>query len=50
MEVGHLYIYIKKNKGPKIDFWGTPCFNVSHFEENFTKDFQFFLFYLSDSI
>jgi hypothetical protein len=47
---GRSFIYIKKSKDPKIDPWGTPCFTVPHFEENFSNDFQFFVFYLTDRI
>jgi len=36
---GRSFIYIMKNKGPKIDPWGTPRFTVAHFEKNFSKDF-----------
>jgi hypothetical protein len=36
---GRSFIYIMKNKGPKIDPWGTLMFYCSHFEENFPKDF-----------
>jgi len=25
---GRSFIYIMKNRGPRIDPWGTPCFNV----------------------
>jgi hypothetical protein len=28
-----------KSKGPKIDPWGTPCYAISHFEEDFYDDF-----------
>jgi hypothetical protein len=37
---GWSFIYIKKSKGPKIDFWGTPCFTVPSFEKNFSNDFN----------
>jgi hypothetical protein len=36
---GKSFIYIKESKGPKIDPWGTSCFTVPHFEENFSNDF-----------
>jgi hypothetical protein len=49
--VGRSFVYIMKSKGPKIDSWGTPCFTVPHFVENFSKIlFQSFVFYLSDRI
>jgi hypothetical protein len=37
---GRSFIYITESKGPKIDTWGTPCFTVPHFEENFSNDFS----------
>jgi hypothetical protein len=36
---GGSFIHIRKNKGPKIDPWGTTCFTIPHFEENFSNDF-----------
>jgi hypothetical protein len=36
---GRSFIYILESKGPKINCWGTPCFTVPHFGENFLKDF-----------
>jgi hypothetical protein len=36
---GRSFIYIMKCKDPKIDHWGTPCFTVPQFEENFSNDF-----------
>jgi hypothetical protein len=48
---GRSFIYVMKSKGPKIDPWGTPCFPLPHFEENFSNDsIQFFVFCLSDRI
>jgi hypothetical protein len=42
---GGSFIYIMKNKGPKFDPSGAPCFTVPHFEENFSNDFiSVFLF------
>jgi len=32
---GRSFVYIMKSKGLKIVSWGTACFNVPHFEENF---------------
>jgi hypothetical protein len=32
-----LFIYIMESNGPKIDSWGTPCFTVPHFQENFSN-------------
>jgi hypothetical protein len=31
---GRPIIYIMNYKGPRIYFWGTPSFNVPHFELN----------------
>jgi hypothetical protein len=28
-----------KSEIPKTDPWGTPCFTVPYFEENFSNDF-----------
>jgi hypothetical protein len=28
------FIYIRNNKGPRIDPWGTPCFSVPQSEKN----------------
>jgi hypothetical protein len=41
---GRPFIYINESKFPKIDPWGTPCFTVPHFEENFSNNFICFLF------
>jgi hypothetical protein len=38
---GRSFTYIIKSKDSKIDPWGTPCFTVPHFEENFCNDFLF---------
>jgi hypothetical protein len=35
---GRSFMYVMKCKGPKIDHWGTPCFTVLHFEENFSNE------------
>jgi hypothetical protein len=32
---GRSFMYIMKSKGPRIDPWGTPCFNVPQFEKKF---------------
>jgi len=32
---GRTFIYIMKNRGTRIDPWGTPCFNVLQAENNF---------------
>jgi hypothetical protein len=40
-------VYSMNSKDPKIDLWGTPCFTVPHFEENFCNYFiSVFLFSL----
>jgi len=31
---GRWFIQIKKNKGPSIELWGTPCFILPHSEKN----------------
>jgi hypothetical protein len=46
---GRSFIYIIESKGPKIDPWGTTCFTVPYFEENFSNDFSsvfLFIFFL----
>jgi hypothetical protein len=48
---GRLFLYIMKGKGPKIDPWGTPCFTVPYFEENFSNHcVSVFVSCLSDRI
>jgi hypothetical protein len=32
---GRSFMYIMKNKGPRIGPWGTPCFIVPQFEKKF---------------
>jgi hypothetical protein len=32
---GRSFIYIINSKGPRIDPWGTPCFNVPQSEKEF---------------
>jgi len=32
---GRSFIYIMKNRGTRIDPWGTPCFNVPQEEKTF---------------
>jgi len=31
---GRPFTYIKNNRGPRIDPWGTPCFNVPQLKKN----------------
>jgi hypothetical protein len=39
-----------KSKGLGIDPWGTPCFTVTHFEENFSNDFTSVFYFLSEPV
>jgi len=32
---GRPFIYIINNRGPRIDPWGTPCFNVPQSKKHF---------------
>jgi hypothetical protein len=40
------FIYIMKSKGSQIDTWGTPCFTVPHFGDNFSNDFISVFYFL----
>jgi hypothetical protein len=36
---GRLFICITNNRSPRIDPWGTPCFNMHQSEKKNTSDF-----------
>jgi len=47
---GRSFIYIMNNRGPRIDPWGAPCFNVPQSEKKIFSCIRWFYFNFLSSV